>query len=102
MEVYHVQSIHPETVHTGLDYTGNVNTFYPNGHGRMVAPSRTFPDLPEVALKANPDALKQANGKKGKPSKYYKNQTYKVEDNRPEIETCGYICLLYTSPSPRD
>ena len=51
MEVYHVQSIHPETVHTGLDYTGNVNTFYPNGHGRMVAPSRTFPDLPEVSLK---------------------------------------------------
>ena len=96
MEVYHVQSIHPETVHTGLDYTGNVNTFYPNGHGRMVAPSRTFPDLPEVALKANPDALKQANGKKDKPSKYYKNQTYKVEDNRPEIETCGYIARTCT------
>ena len=75
MEVYHVQSIHPETVHTGLDYTGNVNTFYPNGHGRMVAPSRTFPDLPAVALKANPDALKQTNGKNGKPSKYSKNQT---------------------------
>ena len=96
MEVYHVKSIHPETVHTGLDYTGNVNTFYPNGHGRMVAPSRTFPDLPEVALKANPDALKQPNGKKGKPSKYYKNQTYKVEDNRPEIETCGYIARTCT------
>lgn len=42
MEVYHVKSIHPETVHTGLDYTGNVNTFYPNGHGRMIAPNRSF------------------------------------------------------------
>ena len=46
MEVYHVQSIHPKTVHVGLDYKGNVNTFYSHGHGRMVAPSRSYPDLP--------------------------------------------------------
>ena len=59
MEVYHVKSIHPETVHSGLDYTGNVNTFYPNGHGRMVAPSRTFPNLPDSPLKANPNMLKK-------------------------------------------
>lgn len=39
-EVYHVKSIHPATVDPLLDSDRNVNTFYPNGHGRMVAPSR--------------------------------------------------------------
>jgi phenylpropionate dioxygenase-like ring-hydroxylating dioxygenase large terminal subunit len=37
-EVYHVPSIHPKTAHPILDDRRNVNTFYPNGHGRMVAP----------------------------------------------------------------
>lgn len=37
-EVYHVKSIHPSTVAPILDDRRNVNTFYPNGHGRMVAP----------------------------------------------------------------
>jgi len=37
-EVYHVRSIHPKTVSPMLDDRRNVNTFYPNGHGRMVAP----------------------------------------------------------------
>jgi phenylpropionate dioxygenase-like ring-hydroxylating dioxygenase large terminal subunit len=37
-EVYHVRSIHPKTVLPILDDRRNVNTFYANGHGRMVAP----------------------------------------------------------------
>ena len=37
-EVYHVRSIHAKTVSPILDDRRNVNTFYPNGHGRMVAP----------------------------------------------------------------
>ena len=37
-EVYHVPSIHPHTVAPALDHRRNVNTFYPRGHGRMVAP----------------------------------------------------------------
>ncbi len=37
-EVYHVRSIHPKTVLPVLDDRRNVNTFYPQGHGRMVAP----------------------------------------------------------------
>ncbi len=40
-EVYHVPSIHPKTVAPGLDHRRNVNTLYPNGHGRMIAPGRT-------------------------------------------------------------
>ncbi len=40
MEVYHVKSIHPQTVDPSLDYRGNVNTLYPHGHSRMVAPNR--------------------------------------------------------------
>jgi len=38
MEVYHVRSIHPRTVSPMLDHRGNVNTLYPGGHSRMVAP----------------------------------------------------------------
>jgi len=39
-EVYHVKSIHPQTVAQTLDDRRNVNTFYPYGHGRMVAPAK--------------------------------------------------------------
>jgi len=38
-EVYHVRSIHPKTVYPMLDDRRNINTFYPNGHGRMIAPA---------------------------------------------------------------
>lgn len=38
-EVYHVRSIHRDTVAPILDDRRNVNTLYPNGHGRMVAPT---------------------------------------------------------------
>ncbi len=38
-EVYHVRSIHPKTVSPILDDRRNVNTLYPGGHGRMVAPT---------------------------------------------------------------
>lgn len=48
-EVYHVRSIHPETVAPILDDRRNVNTLYPNGHGRMIAPT--------PAGKSNLDAL---------------------------------------------
>jgi len=37
-EVYHVKSIHPSTVAPILDDRRNVNTLYPNGHNRMIAP----------------------------------------------------------------
>ncbi|MDA0649906.1 MAG: aromatic ring-hydroxylating dioxygenase subunit alpha [Proteobacteria bacterium] len=38
-EVYHVRSIHPNTVAPILDDRRNVNTLYPHGHGRMIAPT---------------------------------------------------------------
>jgi phenylpropionate dioxygenase-like ring-hydroxylating dioxygenase large terminal subunit len=38
-EVYHVKSIHPSSVALILDDRRNVNTFYPHGQGRMVAPN---------------------------------------------------------------
>lgn len=47
MEVYHVPQIHRNTVAAVLDAKRNVNTFYPGGHGRMVAP------MPE--RQANPE-----------------------------------------------
>jgi phenylpropionate dioxygenase-like ring-hydroxylating dioxygenase large terminal subunit len=56
-EVYHVKTIHPSTVAPILDDRRNVNTFYPHGHGRMVAPrpgdtkgmmKQRNPDIPEI------------------------------------------------------
>jgi len=38
MEVYHVPTIHSKTVAAVIDSKRNVNSFYPGGHGRMVAP----------------------------------------------------------------
>jgi phenylpropionate dioxygenase-like ring-hydroxylating dioxygenase large terminal subunit len=40
-EVYHVKSIHRSSVALILDDRRNVNTFYPRGHGRMIAPNPT-------------------------------------------------------------
>ncbi|MDE0062690.1 MAG: aromatic ring-hydroxylating dioxygenase subunit alpha [Gammaproteobacteria bacterium] len=47
-EVYHVRSIHPKTVYPILDDRRNVNTLYPNGHGRMVAPAPKGIDDPRA------------------------------------------------------
>lgn len=38
MEVYHVPFIHATTVAPLVDHRRNVNTMYPNGHARMIAP----------------------------------------------------------------
>jgi len=38
METYHVPTVHRGTVASVIDSKRNVNTFYPGGHGRMVAP----------------------------------------------------------------
>lgn len=38
LEVYHVPSIHGRTIAPVLDSRRNVNTLYPGGHSRMVAP----------------------------------------------------------------
>lgn len=38
MEVYHVPFIHAETVAPLVDHKRNVNTIFPGGHARMIAP----------------------------------------------------------------
>lgn len=53
-EVYHVPSIHRETVAPILDDRRNVNTLYPNGHGRMVAPTPAGKSSLQ-ALEVSPD-----------------------------------------------
>ena len=69
-EVYHVRSIHPKTVAPMLDDRRNVNTFYPQGHGRMVAPRP-----------------KRADGS---------HMTYEERGVWPEIETAGEIARTCT------
>ena len=55
-EVYHVKSIHPTTVAPVLDDRRNVNTLYPNGHGRMVAP-RPGGKNSAMSLPASPNEI---------------------------------------------
>ncbi len=50
-EVYHVPSIHPKTVAPALDDRRNVNTLYPNGHGRMIAPGKKMDSAPAYETK---------------------------------------------------
>jgi phenylpropionate dioxygenase-like ring-hydroxylating dioxygenase large terminal subunit len=54
-EVYHVPVIHPATVAPMLDDRRNVNTFYPNGHGRMVAPGHEGAKPPDASRSIVPD-----------------------------------------------
>ncbi len=71
LEVYHVPTIHPKTIVPVLDARRNVNTLYPNGHGRMVAPM--------------PGAAQGPGG-----------DTPGWRANRPEIETAGEIARTCT------
>ena len=43
-EVYHIKGIHASTVAPMIDDRRNVNSFYRNGHGRMVAPNKIVID----------------------------------------------------------
>ena len=55
MEVYHVPFIHAQTVATLVDSKRNVNTLYPNGHARMLAPAPPQTDREHVrAIDASP------------------------------------------------
>jgi len=54
MEVYHVPFIHPETVAPLVDSKRNVNSFYPNGHARMVAPAPPETDREHVRAISSP------------------------------------------------
>ena len=48
MEVYHVPFIHPDTVAPLVDAKRNHNSFYANGHARMVAPAPRTTDREHV------------------------------------------------------
>lgn len=54
-EVYHVRGIHRTTLAPMLDDRRNVNTFYRNGHGRMVAPNKIPLDARADARSAFPE-----------------------------------------------
>lgn len=75
LEVYHVKSIHPVSVHTLLDYEQNVNTLYPGGHARMVAPTR-------------PEVLAQVGGRRANNAAF--------QNEMPEITTAGEISRTCT------
>jgi len=59
MEVYHVPFIHPETVAPLVDSKRNLNTMYPNGHARMLAPPPKTTDREHVRAVDSPPEWQQ-------------------------------------------
>lgn len=59
MEVYHVPFIHPTTVAPLVDASRNLNTIYPNGHARMLAPPPRETDRAHVRAIDSPPGWKQ-------------------------------------------
>ena len=59
MEVYHVPFIHPETVAPLVDSKRNLNTMYPNGHARMLAPPPQETDREHVRAIESPPGWQQ-------------------------------------------
>ena len=58
MEVYHVPFIHPNTVAPLVDSKRNFNSFYANGHARMLAPAPPSTDREHVrAIESPPEWL---------------------------------------------
>ncbi|NCP00851.1 MAG: Rieske 2Fe-2S domain-containing protein, partial [Sphingomonadales bacterium] len=62
MEVYHVPFIHPETVSPLVDSKRNVNTLYPNGHARMLAPAPEQTDREHVRAIDSPPNWQEIEG----------------------------------------
>jgi len=42
IEVYHLTTVHPETVSLSLDYRGSAHSLLNNGHSRMVVPNKGY------------------------------------------------------------
>jgi hypothetical protein len=59
MEVYHVPFIHPNTVAPLVDPARNLNTMYPNGHARMLAPPPRTTDREHVRAIDSPPGWQQ-------------------------------------------
>src|SRR3546814_10637411 len=56
LEVYHLKSIHQQTVDRFLDHRGMFVTLWPNGHSRMLTPNRR-PDCKDpgkIGMPKNP------------------------------------------------
>jgi phenylpropionate dioxygenase-like ring-hydroxylating dioxygenase large terminal subunit len=59
MEVYHVPFIHPKTVSPLVDSQRNLNTMYPGGHARMMAPPPQQTDREHVRAVDSPPEWQQ-------------------------------------------
>lgn len=59
MEVYHVPFIHPDTVAPLVDHKRNVNTMFPHGHARMIAPAPVNTNREHVRAIDSPPEWKQ-------------------------------------------
>ncbi|MGI9328406.1 MAG: RHO alpha subunit C-terminal catalytic domain-containing protein, partial [Pseudomonadales bacterium] len=56
IEVYHVTTVHPDTVALSLDYRGSAEELYQRGHSRMIVPDKDY-DAQKVHAAAQDDPV---------------------------------------------
>jgi phenylpropionate dioxygenase-like ring-hydroxylating dioxygenase large terminal subunit len=89
IEVYHITTIHPETVSGTIDYRGTVSTFFPNGHSRMIVPAtESYYQPPPAEIPADWDEGRALRGEA--------NVSYHIFPNllAPASQT-GYILMEF-------
>jgi phenylpropionate dioxygenase-like ring-hydroxylating dioxygenase large terminal subunit len=57
IEVYHVTTVHPDTVALSLDYRGSAEELYQRGHSRMIVPAMNY-DSQQTRAAAEDDPLR--------------------------------------------
>jgi phenylpropionate dioxygenase-like ring-hydroxylating dioxygenase large terminal subunit len=79
IEVYHIGTVHPDSVAKGIDHRGTVSTFYPHGHSRMIVPNVGAADGAPEEIK---DTLEQYRlHDEGAPLRLEANISYNIFPN---------------------
>ena len=81
LEVYHLKSIHTNTVDRFLDHRGTTITLYPNGHSLMVTPNRR-PDWSDPGTRGMPsvDTASEIVTKNNPSFNFYPNLVTPIND----------------------
>ena len=89
IEVYHITTIHPETVSGSIDYRGTVSSFFPHGHSRMIVPNTA------AYYKAPPEEIPE-DWDEGRALRGEANVSYHIFPNllTPASQT-GYMLMEF-------
>jgi phenylpropionate dioxygenase-like ring-hydroxylating dioxygenase large terminal subunit len=79
IEVYHIGTVHPDSVAKGIDHRGTVSSFYPNGHSRMIVPNVGYDSGAPRDIKDIPEEFKLQD--EGAPLREEANVSYNLFPN---------------------